>query len=1144
MLELQKELYPASEHTAEKATIIGVGASAGGLEALIAMLSGVEASIRASFVVIQHLNPEHDSVMADILDRKTDLHVKEAEDGEEVLIGTVYLIPPGCGLRIKERRLYFAPFKEPRGARRPIDDFFISLAEEENTNIGGVILSGTGSDGSIGVVSIKEHGGITIVQNPGEAKHDGMPCAAISTGAVDKITSAEKITSSMMEILNSKNPQMPYGEFVDFNILSTICSILQDHTGHDFSGYKRPTLLRRIERRMQLLGIESIDGYQKFLFSNAGEIESLFKDLLINVTKFFRDPDNFDILAKRAIDPLVASAVPGEPIRIWVPACSTGEEAYSIAMICMASAERYGIPLHVQIFATDIDEEALSKARLGRYPLSSLRDIPEPYRSKYVDVTARDIIISHKIRDTIRFSVHSIIRDPSFSRIDLISCRNLFIYFNENTQYKVLPLIHFSLKPSGYLFLGPSESIGDQDKLFAGIDRQTRLYRKRDIPSSYPLDFISNKMQLRTVREDRAESGMARASHAMLDVSVRRILDNYSPTTVTINEYGEIVSSSGKLARYFEFSGHQGRELAISVARRGLREVLGPLLRSSQIERKPFSHPDVKVYSEFGSQTVRVIVDPLTDGHTLVVFDRQEDMAPIDALSEINITGGDERIHYLEDELEQVRLRLRATIEELETSNEELKSSNEEMMSMNEELQSTNEELTTANDDLKSKIDQLDTLNSDLRNFFESADLGVIILDKDIRIRAFTPRVRNILPLRESDKGRFLSEISSAILEDQYLHDCQNVLIEGKPIERLVSTKNNDASYLIRTIPYLNYNGLMDGITIAFVDVSDLKKSQDNLKNEQSRLSLALKMGQAAVIETNHDLNHLVIPQSSRELLGHIFPSTLSIEEFASGVDPSEEQKAISVMTSAFYSPNEPIDATFKLSEAMGGKWIRLLKSSTENKIIFCQDVTTQVQADQAQKILLREMDHRIKNIFSVISSILYITAEHYDCVDDFLEGSCKRIQALAKVTSSNYGNEGSKSILVVDLCRALLGAYENYEIQSEGLDVHVHPSSASSIGLILHEWATNSCKYGAMSHSKGMVYINIYDRYDHLVITWDEYFNEPLPGIRNATATEGFGTTLVSLAADQLKAKLDSTMDNRGFSASLSIPMKGDKIV
>ena len=492
--------------------VVGIGASAGGLEALRDMLSPVRGATGMAFVIVQHLDPNHESMLAQLLDRHTALEVLQCEGGERLEPDSVYIIPPGHGLAIRDGVLELTDFAQPRGLRRPIDDFFQSLAIDRQADAACVILSGTGADGTTGLRAVKENGGVCVVQQPETARYDGMPVSAVGTGLVDYVRPPGEIIDCLTSFFARRTGHPLEREAtVVADHVDDLCRVLRQAVGHDFSGYKRSTLIRRVERRMHVLGIDSGRGYLTRIRSDADECEALFRDLLINVTRFFRDGELFEVLRADAIVPLLAGREPGEDVRVWIPGCSSGEEAYTIAMLFAEAAREAGEPTAVQIFATDIDEQMLAIAREGTYPVAALADIPAALRERYTVPHGERFTMTTAIRDLIRFSSHSLVKDPPFSRIDLVSCRNLLIYFDDRLQQTVLPLLHYAIRPDGFLFLGPSESVGRFEHLFPPIDRHARLFARSPGAPSYPIDLPGGLRQAAPRRAATARSATARA---------------------------------------------------------------------------------------------------------------------------------------------------------------------------------------------------------------------------------------------------------------------------------------------------------------------------------------------------------------------------------------------------------------------------------------------------------------------------------------------------------------------------------------------------------------------------------------------------------------------------------------------------------
>ncbi len=541
----------SGESSAFAGPVVGIGASAGGLEALREMLARGRPPTGLAFVIVQHLDPNHESMLAQLLDRHTELKVRQCEGGERIEGDTVFIIPPGRGLVIQNGVLELTQFIQPRGLRRPIDDFFLSLAVDQQANAACVILSGTGADGTTGLRAVKEHGGVCVVQQPETARYDGMPLSAVGTGLVDFVQAPGDIVDCLTAFFRRRGSEGEESGLVADHI-DDLCRVLRTAVGHDFSGYKRTTMIRRVERRMHVLGLESGRAYLARVRADKAECEALFRDLLINVTRFFRDIELFEVLRERAIEPLLKTRNPDEDIRVWIPGCSSGEEAYSIAMLFAEAARRLDLPLAVQIFATDIDERMLQIGREATYPAAALADIPAHMRERYVIPHAERFTITPEIRDLIRFSSHSLVKDPPFSRVDLLSCRNLLIYFDERLQQSVVPLFHYAVRPGGYLFLGPSESVTRFEQLFPAIDHHARLFERPPGSPKYPID-LPGSARRGEIQRGRGEERRGDPSIADETVAVRRVVERYAPPSMVLNEDGVIISAYGRLSRYFDF---------------------------------------------------------------------------------------------------------------------------------------------------------------------------------------------------------------------------------------------------------------------------------------------------------------------------------------------------------------------------------------------------------------------------------------------------------------------------------------------------------------------------------------------------------------------------------------------------------------
>lgn len=1134
-----------SERTSPIAVpVVGIGASAGGLEALREMLSAARRPTNMAFVIVQHLDPNYESMLAQLLDRACPLDVLQCEGGETLLPDRVYIIPPGRGLALQDGRLQLTEFAQPRGLRRPIDDFFISLATDQQANAACVILSGTGADGSTGLRAIKEHGGVCVVQQPETARYDGMPVSAVGTGLVDYIKRPADIIDCLSAFFERRSgePREQQAEFVADHV-DDLCGTLRSAVGHDFSGYKRSTLVRRVERRMHVLSIASARSYLDRVRSDPAECEALFRDLLINVTRFFRDPEMFEALRTRVILPLLRNRETDEEVRVWVPGCSSGEEAYTLAMLFADAARENGFANPVQIFATDIDEQMLQIAREGSYPASALADIPSPLRERWTNPHGERFSIANQIRDLIRFSNHSVVKDPPFSRIDLVSCRNLLIYFDDRLQQSVMPILHYAIRPGGYLFLGPSESIGRFDHLFPPLDHHARIFERGAGSPSYPIDLPASDRNTQRQRQvsSRMESGRRAAES---EIAIQRLTELYAPPSMVLNQDGAVLAAYGKLSRYFDFPvTRTGSANAISLAKPGLRDVLGPLVRQARDGKKRTVAREVEVKSDYGLQPIEAVCEPLPDGTLLLVFRDRAPFRPFDEHDAAEIEDGDDHMEALEEELRLTRHKLRTAVEELETANEELKSSNEEMMSMNEELQSTNEELSTVNDELKSKVDQLTVANSDLRNFFESTDLAVIVLDRNLRIRSFTEAATGIFPLRPTDRGRLLADVATRLDDTGYLDDALRVAETGEPLQRRVHAREGGRTLALRVLPYRTQHGEVDGATLVLTDITVALLMESDLAAERERLDLAITAGGIGVWEYCEKTGELIPDGTNRSQLGLPVKGEVTVADVLSCIH-ADDRAAVEEGLRRAASGAEDFAVTFRVpqQDKDGSVSDRYLKSfgrtiggSNPLRMVGAAiDVTAEYALADARGLMLREMNHRVKNLFAVVSGMIAAASRTHDDVRSLSLDLRERISALGSAHSLAAPAGEPRPISLRDLIETTTAPYSGHaNIKIDGPDVTVARTSLSSLALILHEWTTNAAKYGVLGARTGSLSITWTLRDRIISMEWTEAGENGI----DVTEGKGFGTLLAATSARQLGASIERTVDGGKLVQRMELP-------
>ena len=1127
--------------------IVGVGASAGGLEALRTMFGGNSEKCGMAFVVVQHLDPTHESLMAQLIERYTKMTVTQASGGERVEPDHVYVIPPAHGLALKNGVLELTDFTEQRGMRRPIDDFFESLARDQEINAACVILSGTGADGSRGLRAIKEHGGLAIAQEPSSASYDGMPSSAISTGLVDVVSPPENIIEALDKFFSraaaGEGPFETSDEVVDH--LDNLCTVLRDSTGHDLSRYKQTTLVRRIARRMQLLGLESAHDYLSRLRDDETECYALFRDLLINVTRFFRDKQQFDLLAEEVIQPLVARTTSQGEIRVWVPGCSSGEEAYTIAMLFADAARRQGKNPYIQIFATDIDDKMLEIARSATYPLSALDDVPQNFRDTYIIGGTDKFTIAPHIRDMVRFSEHNLVRDPPFSKIDLISCRNVLIYFNDSLQRSVIPLFHFALTENGRLFLGSSEAIGRFDDLFETVDQSARLFRRKNVQGRYSLQLsrgLGNQRRPAARIEDIHDRPNTQGPEIRaLQVIARR----YGPVSLLLDHEGILLERWGKAGRYLDFPDRLERNVHIpTLARPGLRELIGPLIRKASETGRRAGSKDVEIRTDFGTIGTLVICEPIDSNAFLFVIEETSPLdTSVDDFDELDIDDGHRR--FLEEELQATRHRLRTTVEELETTNEELKSSNEEMMSMNEELQSTNEELTTVNDELKNKVDELTVANADLKNFFDSTELAVLVVDSELRLRSYTEAAREIFPVDSENIGDQLCDLPRHIGSDAFVDFARTASTRGEAQEGRAHSNKLAAEYIIRAIPYRRLTGELDGATIIFTDVTEALSLEQDLREEKERLTLALQVAKIGVWEYIPGTDETILDETERELLNISADDAGDKMQPILDAIPIEYRDRINASLRRAIDGTEVFDEVFPIPLDDDGqvRWLhglgKQIVSDGESKFIGVTfDITAERSLLEQRELMIREMNHRVKNLFSVISAMVTIASRETDDCQVFADSLRGRIHALGRshslTTQLEHGASGAISLEKL-LHTVVLPAKSTQTVELNGEDVEIANSQITSLALILHEWATNSTKYGALAVPDGSLTIEWERKGDKLDLCWCEKGRK---ADGEGDAADGFGTRLVGTAARQLDGEISAEPGEESYRLTLEFTL------
>jgi two-component system, chemotaxis family, CheB/CheR fusion protein len=1024
--------------------IVGIGASAGGLSAFKSFLSNMPPDSGMALVLIQHLSPDHKSMLTELLGRSTAMVVVEAEDGMPVEANRVFVIAPDSTLTVKDRRLRVERPAPPREHRRPIDTFFSSLAEDQGENAICIVLSGTGSDGTLGLKRIKENGGLTLAQ--AEFDHTamiGMPHSATATGLVDHVLPVEEMPAKLRdyqrhltEVSDHKDGDGTRNDAAEH--LAAIVTMLRIKIGHDFSKYKEKTVIRRIQRRMQVLQTDTVPAYLARLREDPHQVELLFREMLIGVTQFFRDPNAFGALETLAIEKLLQRTSVSEDVRIWVPACATGEEAYSIAILLKEAMEKHGVAFRTQIFATDIDDNAVAFARWGRYRKTT--GISAERLARWFTAEDDEVRPIREIREMCVFSMHSVVKDPPFSRLDLVSCRNLLIYMDAELQDRMLRMFHYALKPDGILFLGPSEGVGRLGALFASLDKKHHIFQRREADARFP-NMPSTGVPL-VLSPHHAVAPTVPAANDRIDRSARRALAKYSPVYIVIDGQENILRfSGGEVGSYLEPAAGAPSFKLFSNLRKTLRFAVRAALHTMSTTNAAAVQDNVAIRIDGRIRPVTVIAEPLSGGNGetslfMIIFleGHYGSEAPDAANESEPATAG---MRAIEHELRTVRNQLQSSIDDLEIANEEMKSAAEEYQSVNEELQSSNEELETSKEEMQSINEELQTINaemnaknealrrvnSDLKNLLDSTQIATMFLDSALRIKSFTPGMTEIFHLRESDRGRPATEIVTLLAYDDIAKDVAKVLRDLTVVEREVALKTADAAYILRIRPYRTIDDAVDGVVLTFVDISERRR------------------------------------------------------------------------------------------------------------------------ADQHESLLLAELDHRVKNILTIVSSVVTQSLESSAIPAAFATAIEGRIAAISRaqnmLTQSGGGPASLRELLTAELAPYDRGGQS---LSIAGADVGISPKAGLALAMVFHELASNAAKYGALSTEAGSLAVSwTVSRKSRptLHFLWIETGGPPIAGL---PSRRGFGSTLIERTLSrEMDAIVTQEFRPSGFCCAIDIPLTSD---
>ncbi len=881
----ESEITTSIDNSKDNFLIVGIGASAGGIQAMQEFFSHVPADSDMAYVVILHLSPDHDSRLAEVLQGITPIAVTQVTEKVHVLPNHVYVVSPNRHLTMEDGCIIVSPNTQTEERRAPVDIFFRTLAEQHSERAVAVILSGTGANGSMGLKRVKEKGGAVFVQNPREAEYSDMPRNAIATELTDEILNVAEIPAKIIRYKKSIGSVIipVLQEDLQENqqaALREIFTLLRVRTNHDFSNYKRATVLRRIERRINVQQLDSLSAYVNLMRDTPEETQALLKDLLISVTNFFRDKESFIYLEKIIIPRILANRTSSNPVRIWIAGCATGEEAYSLAMLFYEKFDGIKEAPPIQIFASDIDEAAITKAREGFYTLNDAADVSLERLRRFFTVEPGGYRIRKELREMILFANHNVIKDPPFSHIDIITCRNMLIYLNQTAQNRVMETFHFALNPGCFLFLGSSESIDGANDLYLTLSKEYHVFQSREattrplpIPeNSMPSAFkvkLPNQQDVTSVKATQEQESRALERISLGDLH-QRLLEQYAPPSLIVNENGDILHLSESAGNFLQVTGGTPSNNILKLIKPEVRLELRTALYQAKQQQTNIEVKNLPVIINGETRVINLHVRPVLHandtarGFMLVIFEPSQDKPGKDAL-EIQPGKSEPFTLQLEEEITGLKTQLRSSNEQFEIQTEELKASNEELQAMNEELrsaaeeletskeelQSINEELITVNQELKVKIEELSQSNNDFLNLINSTSIGTIFLDKYFRVKLFTPAVREIFNLIPADIGRPLTDITNKLDYAGILQDAEDVLKKLQTIEREVAVKEN-LTYLMQLSPYRTSEDLINGVVISFVNITRLKHAEEEMRKSEERLRITVDSAfDYAIINTN-----------------------------------------------------------------------------------------------------------------------------------------------------------------------------------------------------------------------------------------------------------------------------------------------------
>jgi two-component system CheB/CheR fusion protein len=1135
--------------------IVGIGMSAGGLEAATEFLNAMPPDSGMGFVIVQHLEPTRKSLLAELLGKQTKMPVVEIEDGMRVEPDHVYVIAPAQTLLIEDGALRLSEPAEPRGQRHPIDRFFTALAEDRKTRAIAIVLTGAGSNGTAGIQDIKLAGGMCIAQDPETAKFDSMPSHAIASGAADYVLAPAEMPAALIRYVNhpyidgddrpeplAREPEAEFGE---------VLTLLLARGGHDFRQYKRSTLTRRTHRRMGLAGIESLDDYLTRLRQDPAELTALARDLMINVTGFFRDPEAWDALDRDVIGSLVEKASRDQPIRAWAPACSTGEESYTIAMLLAERAERAEKKLAFKIFATDLADNNLAAARKGIYPASMVESLSPERLERFFDKAGETYRVKPEIRESVVFAEQNLLTDPPYSKMDLVSCRNLLIYLDAEAQERVLSLAHFALKEGGYLFLGNAESVGQRGHLFETVSKRWRIYRRIGPARPAAVDFPT------WPRPDEPARGPA--APKLADLATRALAERFAPASVVIDRHYRIHHFHGATEEYLAQPAGPPTFDLTAMARGGL----GLTIRRAVKKAIESGGTANVAAARAPNGLVEIAVSPLGsggngDGLLLVSFamSRKARAAPRKRERGSRIPEQD-----LDDELKEARDELQAVAEEYETANEELKAANEEAISVNEELQATNEELESSKEELQSlneelnavnaqlerKVAELEEVGDDLRNLLAGNEIATIFLDTRLRVKWFTPAMTSLFDLIDADIGRPIANLAQKFADGDLSGKAKAAIERLATVEEEVLAENGRC-FLLRVQPYRTRDNRIAGAVASFVDISELRATRARIAAARDYAEAIVETVRDPLLVLDADLNVVSANPAFYEMF-RIGPTELVGHKFFEARGRQWDTPRLRELLEEML-PVQGRITDFEVRHDFPGIGERIMLNNARRIpgagdrpdliLLAKEDITERRGAEQHQDMLVGELSHRVKNTLAVVQSLATQTLRNSETLDSFGDAFLGRIEALGRAHDMVLKG-GFRDIALDDIVAQALKPFQsNGRIEiGGGPAVELGRARSQALTMVLHELATNAVKYGALSAAKGKIAIDWRvdgnDGARRVAIAWRESGG---PAVR-APEREGQGTRFIEKGvAYELRGRATLDFQPKGLRATIDFPL------